>query len=242
MKIVSLSGGEGAGKDHITNMVVDALNQQGVKAVRFSFAKGLYEEVSSAFNVSIEELQDRATKETPNPKLMLSNSSDQNFNKIALDLLPKLRGIQSIDMQTPLSPREVLQLWGTEYRRNSEFGRPTYWEDQVFEKFRTSADVQVWVGSDTRMTTEIERLRNQCATLVRLNADWQDNNDENYINQGHPSKWEWRLARFDRTIINQKNAPNSAFNEVMSLVQGQQAKPNQEKSRPSRSRSMAMGF
>lgn len=242
MKIVSISGGEGAGKDHVANMVAQSLSQRGIKTQRFSFAARLYEEISVAFEMTLQELQNRATKEIPNEALALVHCPDQNFKKVALQSLPQLRGTSSINEQTPLSPREVLQLWGTDYRRNSEFGCQSYWEDQVLDQFQQNPDTQVWVGSDTRMGTEVERLRGRGAILIRLNADWQNNEDEHFINKGHASKWEWRLARFDKTVVNKEGKPESAYREILDTLNDLKTEKERDRSQEKKSSAIAMRF
>lgn len=125
MQIIGLHGAAGAGKDTVADYLV---SQYGF--VRFGFADALYDEVSAAFGVSHEELRNRETKELPNPKLTLNKCRDREFAKIAEGIPPSSPPMyDSIDFRDyPLSPRWVLQVWGTEYRRGQD---PQYWMNKA---------------------------------------------------------------------------------------------------------------
>lgn len=111
MMLIGLAGSAGSGKDTIADYLV---KQHGF--TKFSFSDGLYREVSDAFNVPVEELQDRNNKERPHPQLTVRSCSDASFCAIMLD--------NEIGLDDPVSPRWVLQRWGTEYRRAQD---PEYW-------------------------------------------------------------------------------------------------------------------
>jgi hypothetical protein len=126
-------GGKGAGKDTLANYLVTQRN-----FVRIAFADALYQEVSKAFNVSIDFLQNRDTKELPLPEMALDRCRDNNFTHCLAEEL----GIVSIlptsqlftELTKPRSPRQIMQWWGTEYRRKSKlYGKDSYWLDQVMD-------------------------------------------------------------------------------------------------------------
>lgn len=118
MIILGLAGPAGSGKD----TAADYLSRR-YGFVKFSFSDALYREVALAFNLEDESLlRDRATKEVPTERLALCMCDDIAFVDLA-------RRLANDDMLTatdgaPLSPRQILQWWGTEYRRKQD---PNYW-------------------------------------------------------------------------------------------------------------------
>jgi hypothetical protein len=117
MILIGLAGAAGSGKDTVADYLV---RQYGF--VKFSFSDELYREVSEAFNVPVEELQDRNNKEKLHPQLTANHCADAEFAHHmvceAEDSTTFTRAQQSF------SPRWVLQHWGTEYRRAQD---PDYW-------------------------------------------------------------------------------------------------------------------
>jgi hypothetical protein len=118
MIVLGLAGSAGSGKDTVADYLA---RRYGF--VKFSFSDALYREVALAFNLEDESLlRDRATKEVPTDRLMLCKCDDIAFVDLAQRLIVA-------DMflprdERPLSPRQILQWWGTEYRRRLD---PNYW-------------------------------------------------------------------------------------------------------------------
>ena len=114
-KVVGLVGLRGSGKDTAAKFLMAC----GWR--RIAFADALYLEVANAFNVTVEFLQRRDTKESPLPELALANCQDPLFVECFLaydknchtqfvqDSVPKAEQIRQ-----PRSPREILQVWGTD--------------------------------------------------------------------------------------------------------------------------------
>lgn len=121
MKLIGLSGPAGVGKDTIADYLV--LNYGFTK---FSFADPLYLQVAEAFGVTVEFLQNRANKEKPQEALQYWYCKDRQFQDIMWRMLSQ--GGTRFPMDTWLSPRQVLQWWGTEYRRAED---PEYWIKQA---------------------------------------------------------------------------------------------------------------
>lgn len=126
MLFKGLAGDAGAGKDTVADYLVDAYG-----LMKMSFAAALYDEVSAAFGISVEELQDRSTKELPHPKLTARRCTDGDFQDVLYDAMGWDTGSgfgeqPNIDME--FSPRRILQLWGTEYRRNRD---ANYWVEKA---------------------------------------------------------------------------------------------------------------
>lgn len=127
MIVLGLSGYAGTGKDTVADYL--AANYGFVK---FSFSDCLYREVADAFGLPNEDLlRDRATKDTPQEALSLDKCADEDFVEMASapGYLPRTVEFLS-DFNQPLSPRWVLQEWGTAYRRAQD---PHYWTARAEE-------------------------------------------------------------------------------------------------------------
>jgi hypothetical protein len=138
LQLIGLHGRAGAGKDTFADFLVA---ERGF--VKRGFADPLYEEVSSAFGVTVEWLKNRDRKELPQPELALWHCIDPDFYSLAA--LPL-----DCDYDAPRSPRQILQLWGTEYRR---YGNENYWLDKMGE-FVEGQKVSQVVIPDVRFDNE----------------------------------------------------------------------------------------
>ena len=118
MMILGLAGHAGVGKDVIADYLV-----QRYGFVKFAFSDALYWEVQQAYGLPDQMLlRDRETKEKLTEQLCGDNCNDYRFINV-------LKGF--IDSGgTSLSPRQVLQWWGTEYRRAQQ---EDYWIKQAEE-------------------------------------------------------------------------------------------------------------
>jgi hypothetical protein len=130
MLLIGLAGAAGSGKDTVADYLV---RQYGF--VKFSFSDELYREVSEAFNVPIEELQDRNNKDKPHPQLTAHHCKDNTFAELMFDAC---NGPNAVVYNKPFSPRWVLQHWGTEYRRAQD---PDYWTKRAALWVRAFLDV-----------------------------------------------------------------------------------------------------
>lgn len=118
MIVLGLAGQAGVGKDTVADYLVKAYG-----FVKFAFSDALYAEVQAAFGLENQDLlRDRATKEQPTERLSLQNCQDAGFVFLVRNKF--LFEESSISLDCALSPRVILQLWGTEYRRA---GNPHYW-------------------------------------------------------------------------------------------------------------------
>lgn len=144
MRIVGLTGLPRVGKDTLANMLVA---RHGF--TRVAYATRLYAEVAEAFGVTVEQLASDEWKNTRRPELALDRCTDGNFlNALFLE---GYRQIPKVDFSTdaPRSSRQVLQWWGTEYRRRQN---GNYWvyrlREQLAELYQ--AGCKAVVISDTR--------------------------------------------------------------------------------------------
>jgi hypothetical protein len=120
--VLGVMGIKGAGKDTLAEILT---SMYGFK--RLAFADALYQEVADAFGVPVSFLQNRDTKETPLPELSMIHCSNADFITVLKEAV--LAAGNSFSVLMPNSPRYVLQIWGTEFRRTGY--SDSYWLDQV---------------------------------------------------------------------------------------------------------------
>lgn len=151
---LGLAGHAGCGKDTVANYLAKRYG-----FIVYSFSDELYREVIAAFGldralpiVGFEDdntpvrldsqafLRDRATKDTPSMCLALANCNDADFIHAARPMVAAAYPdtFSPLD-EYPLSPRQVLQWWGTEYRRAQD---PDYWIKKADEWL-----FKVWQGA-----------------------------------------------------------------------------------------------
>lgn len=116
-QIIGLTGPAGCGKDTVADLLFAHAG-----FVKFSFADPLYAEVAQAFDVGVSHLQHRETKEHPLSALALRCCRSDGFVG-RMGVMHALAG-QTLDVDAPRSPRQILQWWGTDYRRHQH---QNYW-------------------------------------------------------------------------------------------------------------------
>lgn len=124
--ILSLHGRPGAGKDTIADYLVETRG-----FIKFGYADALYREVQQAFGLDDQAmLRNRAIKEDPQEYLALRHCKDPEFVALATSLIDSIYSEEKLLYPTglALSPRRVLQWWGTDYRRQQN---DRYWIDKV---------------------------------------------------------------------------------------------------------------
>lgn len=186
MVILGLSGKAGAGKDSVADYLV---RRYGF--VKFSFSDALYREVAEAFGLEDESLlRDRATKEIQTKRLALCNCADKRF--VDLMLAGKSDVVSAVALlEAALSPRQVLQWWGTEYRRAQD---PDYWvkqaQDFVFGVrglFRyPEMAPQHFVNTSVRFPNERGWIRSFGGNVWHIHRDGVDSVAEHQSEAGLP--------------------------------------------------------
>ena len=152
--IVGLSGEPGAGKDTVADMLIAQVKEEGGKAVKLAFGNVLYQDVAAAYGIPVYHLQSRDHKDSPATALARSYCKNPEMAQSLKD-----RGYDQ-----PLSPREVLQLWG-DYRRSQN---PHYLIDQVREQAAHAlTQGQSVVISDLRTVREVALIHEMGCTLQR---------------------------------------------------------------------------
>ena len=117
--LIALTGPVGAGKDSVADYLV-----QHAGFMKLAFADALRAEILDGFDLidHPDILSNRATKESPHPALALRNCV--KFGFIGAVATAMHACVDSAWLDAPRSPRQILQWWGTEYRRRQD---EQYW-------------------------------------------------------------------------------------------------------------------
>ncbi|MDP3972153.1 MAG: hypothetical protein Q8P61_04485 [Candidatus Nanopelagicales bacterium] len=171
---LGLHGPAGSGK----NTVADYLSER-YGFIQYAFADGLRDEVQAAFGLEDQLLlRDRGTKEVPADELALVNCADEAFVEVASapGRIPEtIRYLGAFNQ--PLSPRQITQWWGTEYRRARD---EEYWVQRASDKLSRifwSATFpeqrpQLFVCTDCRFPNEQAFFhRFACGNIWHLHRD-----------------------------------------------------------------------
>jgi hypothetical protein len=153
--LVALTGLSGSGKDTVADVLVD---HHGF--AKLAFADALRTEVATAFNIDPAYLVQRETKEHPLTTLALRRCMDSEFVRVMVNHL------SMGELDAPRSPRQILQWWGTEYRRAQD---PDYWVN----KAHRAMAILVECGRDRFVISDC-RFENEAALVRRLDGSiWQ---------------------------------------------------------------------
>jgi hypothetical protein len=207
--IIGIAGFQGSGKDTIADYLC---NIYGFK--RDSFAATLKDAVAAVFGWDRELLEGR-TKESRAWRETVDAWWANRLN------MPNL------------TPRLVLQKWGTEVARSA-------WHDDTWiaslENKLVKAHNDI-VITDVRFPNEIQAVRNAGGVVIRVvrgvEPEWYDlavatnEGTFNHMKQAypevHPSEWAWIGTDFDAVIDNNADGLDPLFAQVKSLVTNLQA-------------------
>jgi len=163
LQIIALTGSAGTGKDTAADILVTHCG-----FTRLAFADALRTEVQAAFNVPLELLTRRDLKEMPTAALALVECTDMGF--IGAMVRASINegcvvGAQWIKESRP--PRQILQWWGTEYRRAQ---RINYW----LEALRSRIAQLHLLDGRTRFVITDARFENEAAMIRAMGGVvWQ---------------------------------------------------------------------
>ena len=189
--LIGLTGPAGSGKDTVADLLVTHCG-----FIKFAFADPLKTEVADAFGIDPLYLSRRETKEHPMTSLALRKCRADGFvGRIIMDHLE--RG-QILDLDAPRSPRQIMQWWGTDYRRQQS---PAYWTHQTSARIgymmRERLATRI-VITDCRFANEIDMVRGGPGRLV-----WQIKREGADAPAGaHPSETTGAQFAPDATINN----------------------------------------
>ena len=205
--IIGIAGFQGSGKDTIADYLQ---NIYGFK--RDSFAATLKDAVAAVFGWDRELLEGRTTE------------SRQWREQVDPWWANRLN-------MPNLTPRLVLQKWGTEVARKS-------WHDDTWiaslenKLARAHNDIVI---TDVRFPNEIRAVRDAGGIVIRVvrgpepgwygvalaaNTHPQPNASTEILNELkiHPSEWAWIGTEFDAVIENNANGLDPLFAQVKDLV------------------------
>jgi len=153
--LIGLTGPAGAGKDSVAWAI-----GQHINVAQVAFADALREEVCAAFQVPMRYLTTQACKEIPIRVLSLDRCMNTAFVTAAVEAL------SGVDMRAPRSPRQIMQLWGTEYRRNQA---EDYWLQRASKTIAGHLEVGTSVVvTDVRFANEAALIRAAGGHLWRV--------------------------------------------------------------------------
>lgn len=235
-KIVGLTGKKGAGKDTIAALLCKFFG-----FTRLAFADALYQEVATTFDVTVDFLGNRDTKETPLPQLALKNCTDAQFVEVGLDLATSLLshvpeqyhamaapyadedGVfflhklpSDIARHIPLSPRVVMQLWGTEYRR--VLFADSYWRDKVKTAIVAGGPNGKFVVTDVRFPDEADLLKSMGGIIARVLRPALQKSKQALTTEQHPSEIAMDGYEVARTVVNVEGQPDAMMAEAEALA------------------------
>lgn len=103
-----------------------------------------------------------------------------------------------------LTPRHVLQVWGTEVGRDAFHN--DIWVASLQNKVRDPS--KNYVIPDTRFPNEVDSVRNMGGEIWRVKRGSDPRWFGRYVRRGlpphsiHPSEWQWARSEFDQVIEN----------------------------------------
>ncbi|MGH8758956.1 MAG: hypothetical protein ACREVW_05500 [Burkholderiales bacterium] len=157
--VIALTGPASCGKDTVADLLVVHCGFR-----KLAFADPLRNEVADAFGIEPLYLTRRETKEHPMSCLALRKSRADGF--VGRMMIAHDQRGEKLDLDAPRSPRQVLQWWGTDYRRAQD---PAYWTTQTSARIHyllTERLTRSIVISDCRFDNETDLVRNQHGGLI----------------------------------------------------------------------------
>ena len=184
MKIIAIQGFIGSGKDTLADLIMKKYD----KSIKLSFASSLKDAISVVFGWDREMLEG-ATRESREWREKIDEWWSNRLNI------------------THLTPRWVLQNWGTDILRNHF--HPDIWIASVENKIHKlrNENIDMIIITDCRFENEIETLRKLGATFIRIkrgnDPEWvKDYVENNTIPKVHSSEYLWLKNKFDMVIEN----------------------------------------
>lgn len=150
--LIALTGPKGSGKDTVAHLL-----RTHAGFYSLAFADGLREEVCDAWRLEPLHLIRPETKEHPMSALALRKCLSDSF--VGRMQLMHAERNQTLDLDAPRSPRQIMQWWGTEYRRAQD---PDYWLlqlEQRVEQLIMSGNQHRLVITDCRFDNEVQCIR-----------------------------------------------------------------------------------
>ena len=190
--IIGLAGPAGSGKDTVADLL-----RTHVRFAKCAFADALRYEVCDAFGIKPLLLTHRPTKEEPHAALALARCKDHAFSGLLLQgkLLDQFNGSIADFMALPRSPRQIMRLWGTEYRRAIN---GSHWTGVVVARINDAVTFSNFrhVITDVRFENEAQAVRNMGGVI------WQIKRPDLKVDTTHSSESDGSQFTPDAIINN----------------------------------------
>lgn len=150
--VLALAGPKECGKDTVADFLVTHCG-----FVKLAFADALRAEVSDAFGIEPLHLVRRETKEHPMSALALAKCGSDGF--VGRMIINHQESGGTGVLEAPRSPRQIMQWWGTEYRRAQD---PDYWTKQTGARISYMMRERIahrFVITDCRFDNEADMVR-----------------------------------------------------------------------------------
>ena len=164
--LIALTGHAGAGKDTVADLLV-----AHARFRKLAFADALRGEISHAFNLTLDDFTNQNLKNVPTVALRMRLAPRDFLAAVVLSLsaaAPDHRTpLSDTWLDEPRSPRQIMQWWGTEYRRAQS---PRYWTEQLMKRltyYRREGETR-FVVTDVRFDNEAHTLRMAGAALWQV--------------------------------------------------------------------------
>jgi len=198
--VLGLGAMAGAGKDTFLDLLADRADIVNVK-----FADALTDEVAALFS-------ERVTRE--DFQALRDNSHDKDVKmgvfrarNVENDHYKGFLAMQGYDLDAPMSIRDHLVLYGTDYARKFR-GQEDVWLRKGLERIEeVRSKGLIPVVTDVRFPNEAQAIKDLGGTLVSITADWLANRALDAIT----AKAEGLLkdVQFDAKLINVWGNPAS---------------------------------
>lgn len=206
--LIGLTGLAGAGKDSVADCLVQCAGFR-----KLAFADALRDEVEQAFEqlgTADTLLTDRQRKELPCPELALGWCTNLEFVR-AVEAAVFGGSMPLHELDEPRSPRQILQWWGTEYRRGQD---ADYWICLLGNRIRTLIGQGCWrlVVTDCRFANEATTLRGAGGELWQVFRPGLP-----LVEGGHASQTDGGKLKPEHIVVN-NGTLNDLYEQVLRLL------------------------
>lgn len=177
LPIIGLSGPIASGKDTVAGIL-----QTHVGALPMAFAGPLRAEVSEAFGIDTIYLTRREHKEEPMAALALGRCLSVSFID-RMQVVHWHKTGEMPDLNAPRSPRQIMQWWGTEYRRVQD---PFYWVKKAqgaIDYTQSLYSNRTIVVTDVRFLNEAQLVRRAGGVIWQIKRPSSTVGDASHVSE-----------------------------------------------------------